>query len=500
VKSIDSKPGRAGHDILEGTDEGSDRCSALPWFRNTTVGVEVDERSTATAYGGLALFHSLAGKLGLAEAINRELRLFKFHLPYTEADHILTQVYNLLCGGSCIQDIENLQNSEAIRRLLGARSIPDPTTAGDFLRRFDNGSLIGLQRAIDRVRVKVWKKLPRKKRRRATIDLDSHIREIYGECKQGADFSYTGKWSYHPLIATLAETGEWLRVVNRPGNAASQQGAAEMLRECLQLTTPYFDEVYWRGDSAFYMAELLTLSSRRGAHFVVCVDTMANLVREAEKLPRKAWKPMEWRPEEEPVPKEDQRQKRVRWRDVKVEERGYRTIEAGEQSVAEFDYRPSGCDVTYRMIVRRVKTRETQGQQVLWEGYRYRFMITDERRWSAEEVVRFGYGRCDIENDIEQMENGLTAMRMPTGELLANGAFLMMGQIAWNLKAWAALLVLPEETGRWEWKRFRHAFVYIGAKVIRQARRVVAKMSAAHRYAGDVLRALGRVATLNLSG
>jgi hypothetical protein len=187
-------------------------------------------------------------------------------------------------------------------------------------------------------------------------------------------------------------------------------------------------------------------------------------------------------------------------RKLKVQERGYRNLEPGEQEVAEFDYRPGGCDATYRMVVRRVKMHETQGQKVIWEGYRYYFLITDERRWSPEEVVRFGYGRCDIENDIEQLQNGLAAMRMPTGELLANWAFLMMGQIAWNLKAWAALLVLPQESARWEWKRFRHAFAYIAAKVIRQARRVLAKISGAHRYAGEMLSALNRVAALNLSG
>ncbi len=500
MKTISSKVAPAGHDILDAMEGRTGWRWPRPWFRHDSVRVEVEARRTTTPYGGLALFHSLAGKLGLAEAINRELRIFKFHLPYTEADHILTQTYNLLCGGTCLEDIANLQNSEAIRRMLGAKTIPDPTTAGDFLRRFSEGHIRDLQRAIDQVRVKVWRKLPRPKRARATIDLDSHIREVYGDCKQGADFSYTGQWSYHPLLATLAETGEWLRVVNRPGNATSPQGAAEVLAECLRLTTPHFDEVYWRGDSAFYVAELLNLSRRHGAHFVVVVGAMANLVREAEKLPERAWKPMKWRPDETPVAPEEQRAKRVDYRRRKVQERGYRNLEPDRQEVAEFDYRPSGCDATYRMVVRRVKIREAQGQKVIWEGYRYHFMITDERRWSAEEVVRFGYGRCDIENDIEQLENGLPAMRMPTGELRANWAFLMMGQIAWNLKAWAAALVLPEETGRWEWKRFRQAFIYIGAKVIHQARRVVAKISGAHRYAAEVLRALNRVAALNLSG
>ena len=497
MKSKNSKSSMAHHVKGAAAYEAS---GSRGYFRNPEVKVEVEEKSVATPYGGLALFHTLVRRLKLDREINRELPLIKLPLPYWESDHVLTHVYNLLCGGTCIEDIANLQNSEAVRRMLGAGRIPDPTTAGDFLRRFTTlGSLALFQRAIDRGRVKVWKKLPREKRKRATIDLDSRIREVYGECKQGADFSYDGRWSYHPLIARLAETGEWLRVVNRPGNAVSQQGALKMLAECLDLTAPYFRERIWRGDTAFYVADLINMSVQRGAHFVVCVDTMANLVKIAEKLPPRAWKAMKWRPQEKEVSEEDQRQKRVRWRSIKASQRGYRNIASLEQELAEFSYKPTGCNREYRMVVRRVMTRETQGQEVLFAGYRYHFMLTDKEEWTPEEVVRFGYGRCDIENDLEQQENGIAAMKMPTGELLANWAFLLMAELAWNLKAWASLLLLPGETGVWEWKRFRQAFVYVGAKVIRQARQVVEKISGAHRYAAQLLRAMNRAAALDLS-
>jgi hypothetical protein len=273
----------------------------------------------------------------------------------------------------------------------------------------------------------------------------------------------------------------------------------KVLAECLDLTAPYFRERIWRGDTAFYEAGLITLSVKRGAHFVVCVDTMANLIEIAQKLPPRAWKAMEWRPEEKAIPEEEQRQKRFRWREFKARQRGYKDIQSQEQEVAEFAYQPTHCDREYRMIVRRVKIRETQGQQVLFEGYRYYFQLTDIGRWTPEEVVRFGYGRCDIENDIEQQENGIAAMKMPTGELQANAAYLLMAELAWNLRAWASLLLLPEETSTWEWKRFRHAFVYVGAKVIRQARQVVAKISGAHRYAEDLLRAVNRATSMVFS-
>lgn len=475
------------------------RYSPKPVFTHPSIRIEIDERSNATPYGGLALYHTLVGQLGLPNDLRRELMLLKVPLPYWESDHVLTHVYNLLCGGTCIEDIANLQNSEAVKRMLGTDVIPDPTTAGDFLRRFKEGDLEGFQRAIDAARVRVWKKMPRELRERATIDLDSHVREMSGDCKQGADFSYTGKWSYHPLLAKLAETGECLRSVNRPGNKTSADGAEKMLRESLQLTRGYFKERIWRGDTAFYECRLINLTEEEQAYFVVCVDAMPNVVGLAQKLPEAAWKPMKWDSEKKVIPKEKQRRKRINYRNLKAKEREYKNIEPQEQGVAEFEYQPTDCKKPYRMIVRRVKIRETKGQQLLFEGYRYYFMLTNLWRGSAERIVRFGYKRSDIENDIEQMENGIEAMKMPTGELLANGAFLMMGQLAWNLKAWSALLLLPKETRVWEWKRFRYALIYIGAKVIRQGRRIVAKISHAHRYAEAMFRAMNRAAALNLT-
>jgi hypothetical protein len=117
--------------------------------------IEVDQRSDVTPYGGLALFSALARRFRFAERIDSSVHLFKLHLPFHESDHILAIAANLFVGGTCIEDQANLQQSEAVRRLLGAVRIPDPTTAGDFLRRFDQarapGALAALRRAHDEI-------------------------------------------------------------------------------------------------------------------------------------------------------------------------------------------------------------------------------------------------------------------------------------------------------------------------------------------------------------
>ncbi len=480
----------------------------LPWpldtrrpvFRARRVHVEVDRSSRATPYGGLALAHQLVQGLELPQAIDQGVPLFKIYLPYHESDHFLTHVYNLFAGGSCIEDIASLQDSEAFRNLVGACRVPDPTTAGDFLRRFDATSLGFLQYVFDETHEKVWAALPRAKRRMATVDLDSTIKPVYGECKEGADFSYTGKWSYHPLLISLAETNECLRLINRSGNRPSAEGSGEALDECLGRLTRHFCKVRVRGDTAFGGQETVRVCDvYKNVEFAFGLDASPNLVQMAQKLSPQAFRPFQSKVAQGGQARKSRvkrRRRRRRTRRLKAQERGYHTLRTIRQWVAEFPYRPTWADRDYRVVVRRQLVETSQGQEALFERYVYRFFLTDIEDMTPSEIIRFAYGRCAQENTIEQLKNGISAMAMPTGELLANAAFLMAGQLAWNLRAWLSLLALPEESLHWEWKRFRHAFVYVAARVVHRARRVRVRISSSHRFADIFLAASRRLDAL----
>lgn len=469
-----------------------------PVFRNRRIRVEAAHRGDTTPYAGLAAPVLLAKKTGLDRAIDDRLGLLKFPLPYAESDHVLTHAYNLFVGGSCIEDIGNLQRSEAVRKLLGAERIPAPSTAGDFLRRFDRDDLTALQSAVDASRAKVWKKMPRRLRRHATVDIDSHIKEVYGECKEGADFSYTRKWSYHPLLVTLAETGECLRSINRPGSAPSAAGAVDALRGVFDLTCDAFDAVYLRGDSKFCQREIVTLCEKPayGVRFAVVKEASPNVRKTSETLPESSWMPFIPRPDKQRPPRSGKRRrKRPRLRRQTAARRGYRNLDTIKEWVSEVPYSLTKCEGTFRLVIKRQLIEERDGQGALFHRYEYRFILSNipEGEMTAAEVVRFAYGRCDQENAIEQAKNGLNGFRMPTGGLLANGAFLMAAQIAWCLRAWLSLIALPAETLRWEWKRFRHAFVYIAAKVVRIAREAIVRLSASHRWAAPFIRATDKL-------
>lgn len=113
-----------------------------PMFKASNIQYEIDGRLQGISHGGIGLIHMLAKKTGLLKEIDKELELLKRHLPYHESDHVANMAYNILAGGTCLQDIELLRNDDAWLTALDAKMIPDPTTAGDFLRRFSQAAFL----------------------------------------------------------------------------------------------------------------------------------------------------------------------------------------------------------------------------------------------------------------------------------------------------------------------------------------------------------------------
>ena len=206
-----------------------------PMLTARNVRYEVADRTRGLAAGGIGAMHLLALRTGLVAAIDRQMHVLKRHLPYHESDHVLNTAYNLLSGGTCLEDIERLRTDEAYLDALGARRVPDPTTAGDFCRRFAPADIERLMDAINAVRLGVWKLQPPAFFAEAVVDADGTLATTCGECKEGMDISFKGQWGYHPLVVSLANTAEPLYLVNRSGNRPSHEGAAAYLDRAIAL-------------------------------------------------------------------------------------------------------------------------------------------------------------------------------------------------------------------------------------------------------------------------
>jgi len=264
-------------------------CSK-PMLTASNIHYEIAERSRGISVGGIGTVHTLVRRLGLIEAIDRRLALLKIHLPYHESDHVLALAYLPLCGGSCLQDLELLRNDEVLLDALGARRIPDPTTAGDFCRRFTKETIGTLLDVIDDTRLRVWAGQPAAFFEQAIIDMDGFLVETTGACKQGMDIAYDGTWGYHALVLTLANPGEALSVVNRSGNRPSQAGAAAQVDRTLQVCfRGGFRSVLLRGDTKFAQTEHLDRwDADPRVRFLFGYEALPNLKALAEGLPASA--------------------------------------------------------------------------------------------------------------------------------------------------------------------------------------------------------------------
>src|SRR3972149_6425844 len=223
-----------------------------PMFQASNIHYELAERTRGLASGGMGAIQKLTQVSGLVEAIDEKVKVLKVHLPYHESDHVLNIAYNVLSGGTCLEDLELLRNDEVYLDALGAQRIPDPTTAGDFCRRFKEADSESLMKAINEARLRVWLQQPEEFFEEAKLDVDGTLVETLGECKEGMDISYKGVWGYHAWVVSLANAGEPLYVVNRSGNRPSHEGAVVWLDRAVGVCRRAgYRKITLRGDTDF---------------------------------------------------------------------------------------------------------------------------------------------------------------------------------------------------------------------------------------------------------
>jgi hypothetical protein len=472
-----------------------------PVFAAANIHYDIATRTRGMAAGGIGAIHLMAKQLGLVEAINRNLHLLKLKLPYHESDHILNIAYNILAGGHCLEDLELRRNDEVYLDALGACRIPDPTTAGDFCRRFDEESINELMRTLNDIRLKVWKQQPPEFFEQAIIEADGTLAPTTGECKGGMDISYEGTWGYHPLVVSLANTKEPLFLVNRPGNRPSHEGAAERFDQAATLCRKAgFLRMLFRGDTDFSQTQYLDGWDDAGdITFIFGIDAMSNLKQKANDLPPEAWERLE-----RPAKYEVATEPRARPENVKeriVREREFKNRRLESEDVAEFTYRPTACRKSYRVVVVRKNLSVEKGELMLYDEIRYFFYITNDRQSSKEQIVLSANDRCDQENLHAQLKGGCHALKMPVKDLMSNWAYMVMAALAWSLKAWFALLT-PTPAGPWlkrylqekrdllkmEFRTFLNAVIQLPCQLIRTGRRITFRLLSWNPWQSTLLR------------
>jgi Transposase DDE domain group 1 len=476
-----------------------------PIMTASNIHYELADRVQGLSAGGIGAMLLVAHRTGLIRDIDHNLQLLKRHLPYHESDHVLNIAFNLLAGGTRIEHLELRRNDEVYLDALGAQRIPDPTTEGDFCRRFSEADVLTLLDTINQTRLRVRSEQSAEFFKEAILDVDGTLVGTDAECKQGVDIAYNGTWGYHPLLISLANTAEPLYLVNRSGNRPSHEYAADSLDKMIDLCRKAgFPRILMRGDTDFTQTQHLDRWDEAGdIGFVFGIDARDNLKALADELSPGAYSFLE-RPPRYTI-KTAPRQKPERVKPEIVQERGFKTIHLLEEMVAEFTYRPVACRRSYRVVVLRKRLGIDKGQMRLFEEYRYFFSITNDRVTPAEQIVFSANDRCDQENLIAQLKSGVHALTTPVDDLVSNWAYMVMASLAWSLKAWSALLtpVSPRHAAkhqaerrtllRMEFRTFCAAVIQMPCQIVRGGGRLIFRLLSWNPWQGAFLRLVERL-------
>jgi hypothetical protein len=408
-----------------------------------------------TSQAGTVLVEDFARRLGVEQVVDEELQVKTRERGYREGQAVKGLVYNLIIGGSHLSDLEVLRGDPGTQELLEAETMLAPTTAGEFLRKFDIGDVHDLQRVHLRLQQRVR---PQQQARSCTLDLDSSIYEQCSTTKEGSTKAYNGEVGYHPLLAFWAEEGELLFSHLRRGSAYTARNIGWFLRETAK-RLPATPGKFLRADSGFYSKTVVAWCEARGFTFTITAEQTAPLLEAIVALPEQSWRPL---PEYELA------------------------------DVAELRYQPTGWSHPYRYVVKRELAVRKSGE-LYWK---YHATVTNDEVRSARALVVWHLQHATMENAIKEHKSGFGLEKLPTQKFHANWAYLLIGQIAFNLLAWFKRLVLPPAYHQATIKTIRLHVLNLAGKIVHTARQCFLMLSDRYRYQAVWRFAIGRLAHL----
>ena len=255
------------------------------------------DRVRGLASGGIGAMPRPALHTGWVAAIDQHVEVLKVHVPYHESDPVLGIAYHVLCGGTCLQEIERRRQDEVSLDARGAQRLPDPPPAGDCCRRCDAAAIEALQTAINEPRGRVWRAPPAGVVDAAVIAADGTLAETTGACKAGRDIADDGMWGYHPVGVSLATPPAPLYLIKRRGNRPSAAGAAARVDQARpRCQDAGVRRITVRGETDCSPPAHLDRWAGAGVRCVFGYDARANLIGLADARPAAAWQAWVRRP------------------------------------------------------------------------------------------------------------------------------------------------------------------------------------------------------------
>jgi len=425
-----------------------------------TVRLEVTDEAL-TVHTGLSLFYAMAEALEIPRTLDECVKVKQRESGYPESEHILALAANAFVGNDYLEDLEALREDVAIQRAIGRKDLPDPTTAGDFCRRFTLGHLLQVNRAFGEIEKRVYEQ--RREVTHWTVDVDAKVHEVYGEKKEGAAKSYNGIYSLQPMYGFVHETDEMIHCELRSGNTHPGAGGTGFLRRMKRKLPSTVKTMHLRSDSALYTKNVVEFCEEEKWTFTITADQTGPLMKRIEALPESAWKK---------DPKET------------------------SLSYGEVQYQPVKWAHPYRYLVRREKKVAKSGQSALFEVMRFSYyVIVTNREEEIQEVLKLHDKRGMSERRIAQFTNEFL-FHLPMEGFMSNWVYLLCAQLAYNVSLWIRDLVLPPFYRKKHIKRIRRTIGLIASKVTHGGHQVRLKISVLHRWWRDFVDGWQRIPQL----
>lgn len=410
-----------------------------------------------SSHSGLVLIKEFAERLGINQILDAELKVKSRERGYPESESIMSLVYNMIVGGECLSDLNVLRGDQGTQQLLGLESIIAPTTAGEFLRKFDIGDIWDLARVSDRLQQAIR---PKQRSQVCTMDLDSSIYEQASTKKEGSEKAYNGEIGYHPMFAFWEEEGELIFSYLRRGSTYTSSKAIWFMTQALKRVPEEIVKKI-RADSGHYDHKVVNFCEEQDITFGITADQTEPLMNLVKALPEKAWADLE---------------------------------KYGVAQVAELRYQPVRWQKSYRYVVKRNLEEKKTGELY----FRYHILVTNNEVDEKATVLEWHLQHANMENRIKEHKSGFALEKLPTQRFHANWAYLLIGQIAFNLTAWFKRMVLPNSYHNSTIKTIRHHILNLAGKIVHSARQFFLIISDHYQYKSVWKFALKRLAALEI--
>lgn len=407
-----------------------------------------------TAHAGAVLLRDFIGRMKLPELIDSHLSLKQRQRGYPESQNLLALCWNLILGGDSLRDLQVLRGDSGLCELLGVDSVLAPTSAGELLRKFTLREIYALEEILGRAAQ--WAR-PFQTSRAVTMDLDS---SIYVQCstrKEGSHKAYNGEIGYQPLFCFWAEEGELLYSRLRSGNHNPVRVATWFMKRVLKVA-PTARQRYLRADSGFYSWSLIELCEREQIIYGITAPLSKSLRTQIEALAEHLW-----------------------------------TRFNKQAQIAELWYAPFRRQAR-RYLVKRVRREDKQGQPY----FTYHCMVTNHPGRKLKAVMKWFLQRAAAENLIKEHKRDFGLEKMPTQKFLANWAWLLIGQLAWNVVAWFKRQCLPQNYHTATLSTIRHQLLKVAGKIVHQARQSFLVLSDQYWFKGAWSFALKQLSELKI--